>query len=389
MAPFETRAYINGTVSENAFPVTPTPVAATPPTDLVTRHIWTSLPSFDDGLPYLSPVGRVSCTATVVTPGYGQDATNGNTGPDCKLGLQGAIDAAEAAGHNHVHLPRGVIAVSGSVVMHKDTKLMGAGLGLINTIAFKNTWNPTVETPFVTTDSDATGTGYMGFFTMYVKTQPFANQFNTFWRWQLGKNSMTVNVGYDKQHQTPDVDTQALKMVRFSGGGGGRHYGIHNSFEQYDSNVGARMVYAQDTTEPLSLYGLNLETTKATASGAWSDANMELVNVDNFRSYSTKREGNSPTAKVSDSDNVGLFGIGSQAPVPRAGKGGYLQFTNTTNWLVGNDTVRQMDGAASGEVMLKEVYNSVTSNVAPWPNQLVLAKRGTINDTPFGVTASD
>src|SRR6185503_19639326 len=72
-----------------------------------------------------------------------------------------------------------------------NTKLMGAGPRK-SVLAYKSTWSPTSAVPFLQTADSASATTYAGFFTMYIRTQPFANDFQYFARWRAGKASMTV-----------------------------------------------------------------------------------------------------------------------------------------------------------------------------------------------------
>ncbi len=386
---FEERTYINGALAQNKLPVSQkVDNSPAPPNDLITRHAWTTIPTFEDG-PFENPDDYGDCNATLVATGRNTNSESGNTGPDCSQELQTAIDNAQTAGHNRVHLPRGVIALGSQFTLHPNTKLMAAapipGTGLV----YKTTWLPTSQTYLLRTDNSASGSAYMGFISTYTRSLPFANQFIGRFLWRVGKDSMTHAMAYHNEWKDPRLASQNTKDIQFNMNGGGRHYGHHNFNKQADSNPGWRHIYVNGTTQPLTLYGQNVESTKESATPADdSIANIEVTNSANVRIYGCKREGQSPTIIIQDSQNIALYGCGAMTSPLQSNQTAWVSILGSSaDVLTALHVVRNIQTSATPanqRPMLKEQIPGFLNFAGiPWPNGLAYYQRGKFIDDPF------
>lgn len=383
---FESRSYINGTLGASAIPVFST-ASETPPATLLSRHIWTRLPSFEDG-PYVD-IRNHGAVAYYSDPGH-SDFAGGNKGADSTAEIQAAINAASnnGSGHGRVFIPRGVFYIGSTLTLHANTVLMGAGPH-VSAIAFHDSWKPTSEVSLIRTADSKTARTYMGFITLFTRTTPDANDYFGFLHWRAGRNSMTVGLNPHAQWKNPNLPSQAKKALYFSNGGGGRHYASAPLDDWNSANRDFRLLYINGTTEPLAFYGQNSEITKMGTNPveAWFAAtNIEIVDAKDVRIYGVKREGGSPTLIVRNSNNIALYSSGAMSGAGISSLGGFIQiYGNSNNILATNVNPRDVGGLPNGNVILREALaGQPVKAIIPWPNQLSIYKRGEIDDSMFG-----
>jgi hypothetical protein len=387
-ARFEARSIVDGVLGAAGNPVVSTTNSAlAPPSDLITRHVWTSLPSFEDG-PYEDP--RRDHGATMY---LGLDPETNNTGTISTSALQAAITAASTTNFpttaGRVVIPRGSMYINANITVPANVKLIGAG-PRVSVIAQANSWAPVSAVPMLTTADNAAATTYMGFFSIYIKTQPTATDFVSYLRWQGGKNSSSAALLLDAQWLSQFTGSgpvnQARKAVEFTGAGGGRHWisFATESIKSTDRNTGYCLICLTSNTQPLSIYGCNSEAGKWAAAPQGVDIKV-VSSTAGFRCYGIKREGSSRIATIADSSNVGLFAIGAISTNIGAGLNGAVQVTGgSSNILVGNMTVRDMAQTANGQNMIREAITSLpVVDTVPYPNGIALYKRGNLDDSPF------
>jgi Pectate lyase superfamily protein len=389
---FEARSVINGILGLAAIPINQL-ATGNPPADLITRHLWTTMPSLEDCPVYTNPLT------------FGATAYTGNSMEDqpskansSLAAFNTAITNATSAGHNCVMVPRGSFLMTNTLNLDANTKLIGAGPGK-SVISYKDTWAPVAAVPLVQTADSASGTAYIGFVGLFVKSQPIANDYIYHLKWRTGKNSMMVAVGLYGQFLTKCNQTTGLPVNKqryawwFTGNGGGRFYSIQQNLPtNLDRHIDSRIVFLDGNTQPVTLYGNNLEGGKAAGCGVGT-TNMEIKNVTaGVRGYGTKREGKSGSAIITASSNVGLYGFGAMTEglVPNAEA--YYRITgNSTNVVIAPTTVRN-NSLSTPQSLVKEVISPTPSGGnfigIPWPNGLSVYKRGTgpLDDSPFGAS---
>jgi hypothetical protein len=306
---------IDGSINNNAERIQPDDIdasVAAPTVDYVARHTHT-FPQVDDG-PYI----RVDDQ-----PGTDRDLTfnfyefnRDNLTGDSITGLQQAEAAALAAGHNRIVFPIGVYYIGSQWLPDKDIIAFGTGHSQCF-IAPHGSWQPASHTYLMRTADDALGTFHMSQFSLDVRTADGAGggpstprEFDwfSFCDWRTGKNSSSKQTFFHREFQNTTFASNPTTKYTFSGNGGGKHWGFNTDGRNF-GHFGARG-FRISSINPLHLYGVNQEMTKAGAPDAlW---NMEMQGAQKVRAYSCKREGDAGSTLINDCDNIFLFGYGRQ-----------------------------------------------------------------------------
>jgi hypothetical protein len=150
---------------------------------------------------------------------------------------------------------------------------------------------------------------------------------------------------------------------------------------QVSSNSASRHVYIQGTSEPLTFYGLNVESTKSRGDNrniAKLASNIEIVNASNIRIHSIKREGNAPTIVIEDSENIGLYGMGRLNV--SVWTGSYIQILGGSSDIVFASIVLDSDNSPKRFPLLTENLDGKNKINIGWPSNLSLYKRGKLTD---------
>jgi MYXO-CTERM domain-containing protein len=264
-------------------------------TDLVLRHLPGPLPWFTDP-------GVIDVTT------MGADPT-GNV--DSTAAIQNAIDASASTG-NEVFLPRGVYLVSGTLTLKPDSRLFGVP-GSKSTL-FASQWNPMGNfVPFIQTADTPSGKTFVGDIQIILPDDDadgigYAQSYLSALDWRAGRSSVlyhaVVQLNADWSESQPS--SAARKIISVENNGGGRWYGLQETASwdnARDNSPDFRFLYVDHTTEPLSLYGPNLEH-------AESDDFVEISGASNVRVLETKTECRSTWVAIESSSNIQIAGIG-------------------------------------------------------------------------------
>ena len=361
--------------------------SSTPPSDLLTRHLWTQ-PNVEDGACVDPQVNNgAGAGVAYVNVNLSQAVTNS---VDSTAALQEAINDANAAGHDRVCGWHGSLLISGTINFFANTRIIGAGPHK-TVLSYKSTWGPTSAVPFIQTVDSATAAPYLGYLSLYIRTQPQANDYMYYAKIQSGR---TTVVGVDLNSQfmcgynggTCTLVNNPRYAVWFTNHGGGKFYGMHQYIPtDIDRNSASRLIFLDGNSMPASFYAQNLEAGKS--GGGHLLANVEVKNNSaGTRIYGVKREGMGGSVLVTDSSNVGFYGSGAMstggvAPDAEA----YVKVTGASDGILAAAiVVRGNDQASLGTLMLKEtVTGRSTISTPPWPNALSVYKRGTLDETPF------
>ncbi|HEY4180411.1 MAG TPA: sugar-binding protein [Kofleriaceae bacterium] len=257
-----TSALINGTLAPSTGLTLGT--SSAPPTGLATLHSWKKLPSFDDA--------------------NAHDAhdlgVKGDGVTDDTDALQAAIDT-----YDTIFLPRGDYKLTKQLRLHAHTKLV-APPGL--SVRLCPNWDPAATlTHAVVTDDAPDGDAQLLNIGIRLRTG-YDNSYMGALEWKVGRkslvNQLTIWMPYEDPTAPMGGVSAARSLVAISGGGGGRWYGFTLADAIWRSrNPDARTLTVTGTTEPLTLYGANLEHNRSTYS-------IEIANAANVRMYSSKTE---------------------------------------------------------------------------------------------------
>ncbi len=260
---------VNGTLNNTTAKVTVQVASA--PTDLVSRNVWASTPSFQTS-------GVVFATNSIYAGGATPNDTNDDT-----AAIQAALNSSPTA---KVYLPAGTYIISSSLTLGADDTLMGVP-GYRSVLERALTWNPANRDWIIETASSAVGSALLQDIAIDNDDDTLVGGI----RWQVGRNSMVRGVRTYLESNRDEI--HPAHVYRIEGNGGGRWYSLseHINIKDADTAVspGFRKLYVTGTTEPLTFYGLNLER-----GGRLIDAPQyayaEMINASNVRILGTKME---------------------------------------------------------------------------------------------------
>jgi hypothetical protein len=335
------------------------------PTDLISRHIWdeSSYPSL--AMELRSDFVNVMDSVKMI----GMQA-KGDSVTDDAAAIKYAI-----ANYKYVFLPKGTYAVGETIVLGRETQLFGPGRTLA-VIRPKDSWNPNVATPVIETVDDPDATTSLSFISIdFSKSRPMFEML----KWRAGASSIVRGTGgqlIDWSTEQFAVDT---RRITITGSGGGRWYAnapSEGSYWMTTLHEDYRGYLIDGTTQPLSLYGVNVER-------ILSPVQSEIKNSANVSIYYLKSEAGiaidepvyyrSTTLRISNSNNIRLFGLGGN--VNLTDNRGVLEIDNSDNILV-----THLDSWKEGNdfLTLKEELGSDSFSI-PSTTSLSVFKRAVID----------
>ena len=305
-----------------------------PPADLQSRHVW------NGQFPNWESPGAVN----VKDEPYG--AVGDGTTDDAES-IQRAID-----NNAIVFLPKGRYAVSRTIRLRPDTKLIGLHRCYSWLVPLDQPGGdfdePKNPQPVVRTANDAkanTVLAFLGIRTLSDSSGAYCLH------WQAGRRSIfrdtNIVFSYHARAQGPARSMKPSEaaglynqpLVVIDGHGGGLWYNFHQESSR-GHGPDYRHLLIAGTTEPLHMYQCNPEHAR-------SDANMELRNARNVSIYGVKGEYNQPIIWIRDCDQIRVLGYGGNA----AAHEGHALFAieRTPNFLLANlvDSPRMPQGISN------------------------------------------
>ena len=372
---FRVFSLIDGRTSHDAEPIHAVEDnAGAPPADLLSRHLWRDLPSYE---------GEDTPTCVVTRAPY--QAMSGD-GKDDRAAIQAAIDDAEKAGHGRVFLPAGIYEIGGTLNLRANTRLFGAGRH-VSDIRWHESWQPTSGEPvMIRTANDANARTTLAFLSITTRAKGGginafgANEYDRFCHlsWRAGRHSQVVAIGLAKEW-VGQLYANPHDYLRITDSGGGKFYFLAPSWRWFGRHPDSRAIRIVGTSEPISIYGLNLEFV-ARAPKATPATNVEMVRAANVRIYGLKREMSPPTLILRDCRNIALFGHGRQASPPFSGSGGHVQVLGKCSGIVVAPMIFDIAHGPTSEPTLREQLTGGTTHEVIYPDCLSVYKRGALDD---------
>ncbi len=312
--------YLDGMKLDQPYYLESEEVAA-PPADLQARHIW------DDRFPHWQAADTVNVKAAP----YG---AVGDGIADDTFAIQRAVDD-----HAAVFLPKGTYAVSKTIRLRPETRLIGTHrcFTWLQPMAapggdFTDPRNPH---PVVETADDSEAVTALAF--LGIRSLP-DSQAAYCLHWQAGRRSIfrDVNVEFAFRARpqgltVPEDEAELSRLFRHplvlvDGNGGGRWYDFH---QESSSGHGPeyRHILIQGTRQPLHMYQCNPEHAR-------SRANLEIRDAENVLLYGVKGEYYRPIVQITGSRRVGIFGYGGNAAAPPGGA--LFVVENSTDFVLAN-----------------------------------------------------
>lgn len=271
-----------------------------PPSDLVTRHVWPEAYwGFED-----------ADTKVVDDFGAVGDGVNDDT-----AAIQAAIDAANRDRSYKVLIPRGHYRVSDTLELGRHTRLFGVATekSRLEPIG----WQAATNTPVIESSGSRSSRNGLA----DLKIELYGSTYKVYAiKWTAGRKSIVKGVwplwDFDSTRSSHE-----LQRTLITGNGGGRWYNLQNGNGVDTSEAGNRGVLVDGTSEPLQFYMFHNQHVAG-------DAISEIRNSRNVSIYGVKSEthGIRPNEteqdwpvplKVSNSCNVtihGYSGLGEQQP---------------------------------------------------------------------------
>lgn len=339
-----------------------------PPANLVSRHVWSTLPSFEDGA---APGQSIGVFADIRDFG----ATPNKDSDDDAVAINAAINAAAKAGHNRVLIPGGLFHLKSAVQLGPDTRLFGIG-NAYSCLATTD-WRPKEATPMILSDDDADGTAVLSDLELSYEVASVATDWFTPVHWRTGRRSIIASVRMKKSGNAGGkTETNPRPLLHFSDHGGGRVYFVCSFERPYNTtHPGYRMILAEGTTQPLSFYNINLEKGKG-------DYYAEFRHAANIRVWTGLKVeqmngGDHSVIGIVACDNVAVYGVGKIVRTPDPGRGSVEVLGASRNILVTNVVPRER-GQPGGDTFLDKTGADPVG--VPYPEILALYQRGQLDD---------
>jgi hypothetical protein len=241
-------------------------IVSTIPSDLVSKHIWPTTPSFEDA-------DAVLITATNAT------------------GIQNAINA-----NSKVCMPKGTFSLSTPIVLNANTILIGCpGRGSCGT-SFTYGFAPSSASWLINTVNNPSATTYLLDITTTADNANYLGSVN----WQAGKNSIIRDLWCDRGYIDKEYN---LIRLYFTNNGGGRVFNYQDEKGTTPYNSSFRKVAVSGTSQQLIFYGLNLER-GGNSYPQSSFPMLDISNASNIFVFGAKTETSQPYASINNSKNI-------------------------------------------------------------------------------------
>lgn len=353
---FASVSVINGKVSKDGL-VDIQSDSETPPENLVSRHVWKTLPSFEDS------------DAVVLTE---VSAADGSDNQDDWAEFQKTIDA-----HDKIFVPKGLFRLGKTLTLKSNTKLFGISRPLARIYSHPS-WKPTAEVSIIQTVNDADATTYLG--TLHIGFQWGDKKHDWFnlVHWRAGAKSMVMGVtdrdGAEGRRKKRAHETNPHSLWKISGNGGGRWYFWGVDKAGPNEHPDYRHLLIDGTRQPLWFYGFNMEKGKGLAG-------CEIRDARNVRILSVKVEKHRPIFKIHDSQNIAVLSSGAMRKSCRLNDqpAAYYWVTgNSKNVLFANINPQKRGRGGSSFTLLEDTVHGKTS--VDYPEMVSVYKRGELDD---------
>lgn len=238
--------------------------AGSVPGNLVSRHVYPTTPSFQDAGVAFAAAG------------------------DTEVEIQALLN-----NNAKVYLPAGVYILNGPITLNANNTLMGVP-GLRSTLKPATTWVPTTRAWVIETVDNAAATTVLQDVAIDTPDDGMLGGI----RWQVGRNSIVRRVRSFLSYGHKETNKHNYEFIR---NGGGRWYGLidHATLkrgatpESIAPDPNYRKVFINGTSEPLTIYGFNVERGGSADDPMRSATQypfVELVGASNVRLLGTKSE---------------------------------------------------------------------------------------------------
>jgi hypothetical protein len=336
-----------------------------PPTDLVSRHLWSNGEKF---VAFDQP--------GVINVKDAPYNAKGDGVTDDTAAIQQAIDVG-----SQIFLPKGTYLISDSLHLKADTKLFGVS-HTASVLTVNPASKPAKDTPMIASHDNADAATVLSNLKLEL---PKKDQLFYAIDWQAGRKSIVKDVWIKpKDIQSDAPHSPSLKWVIIHGNGGGRWYNLFAPGQYGPQDPGFRIWVVENTSQPLLFYMLH-------SSHARSEINpqTEINNSANVTIFSAKFELPhvddldqmfSSMIRINHSRNINILGAGGSGTQRLKGSQAFL-LNDTGDSANDNEDItiaiatKNIGKTSANWDYVKENYGGQSYHI-PGDNIATLFKRG-------------
>lgn len=342
---------------------------ATPnPNEIIAKHLWN-----EATFPSIKMRNQSNYVNVLDAAKMGGNPAIGNGSADDTDALKYAID-----NYQYVFLPKGIYKVNESIRLKYTTQLFGAGK-TYSIIRADSSWHPAPLTPLVETIYHYDAYPSLSFLMLELWNEKNANMNHLSWR--VGRNSMVRDVMTGNIINSFSLqDSSFHRMYEITHRGGGRWYAVTAEWTKnrpISWNPDYRGFYVEGTTEPLQVYGLNVE--RVSGSPIAEINNAKNVSIYYYKAESGSSDGGGGTILpsvpllIKDSENIEVFAI--DGLIELINGDGLIEIENSDNITVTN--VKSIKTNNAWNNLTEDFYGNTLSFRGDW--WLALYKRRAID----------
>lgn len=341
-----------------------------PPADLLTRHSWGSLPSWEDP-------GMVDLVLDY-------QATPDDDADDDAAAMRNAIEDISNPAHEHfgkiLFIPRGHFHIKSPVVLKAGTRMIGASKN-ISVIMVSENWLPHAPVSAVSTE-DTVSPGVI--ISDLAIQAPSANPAAGNW---LQKNITMLDLRTGGS-VIRDIQTglRILKWtdhtylepaIRISGYGGGKIYGLcFDEGTRGPAEETYRHIMLENTSTPVTFYQISLEDASAELDNE-ETVHMEIDSCADVSIFGFKYEKESELLHVKNTGRLTIIGGSGNYGIKDPDDQALITISNTPEVFIANISRHVQDGEIPGKYFIQD-----DSLFLPGDVPIVYYSKSTIPDPP-------
>ncbi|QZE14950.1 glycoside hydrolase family 55 protein [Halosquirtibacter laminarini] len=314
-----------------------------PPKDLLTRHVWGKMPSWED--PHVD-----------IVKDFG--ATRDDDSDDDGVPIQNAIDAVVNPKSVHfgktIFIPRGHFHLKRSLSLKDGVKMTGAGKN-ISLLMVAEDWLPDSPVSVIETENDKDASVKLTDLGLVLNSAPIKqgltnNRFFTLLDVKSGNFTMRdVQTDYRLLNYGPNAFEQPF--IRFGGNAGGKIYGLCLDIGTKGTVADSfRHLLIKDTQNTLRFYQISVEDYYMSTKSEVGKENFTPLEVDHCNRvilYGFKYEGLSRHLVVKNSHAFEVYGGAGNLSMRNDRYDALFYFENTSSLFLANlshDTHKDITG---------------------------------------------
>ncbi len=326
-------------------------VDGNPPDNLLTKHIWGEMPSWEDDILDITNYG----------------ATRDDNSDDDAIAIQRAIDSVanpESSVYNKVlFIPRGHFHIKSPITIKKGVKVIGGGKN-ISLIMVDESWQPTSLVTAVTTENvPESGIVLSDFGLVCYDPIPELIQHKNITLLELKAGGITMrDVQTDRRLKKYQDCVYEAPMVVLDGNISGELYGISLDYgTRGTATTTYRLLSVKNSPGTVNFYQLSIED----ASDVVLNENLVHFEVNNCKHVAVwgfKYENQSELLHVSNTKQIEIFGGSGNYSISDPANTSILRFENTEALFLANLSRTPQSSDVEGKYFIYDDGTLVTDD---------------------------